>query len=232
MSGIVTAAVVVAVGANVASNRASNTAKSAANSTKQTAADAQTLNIERWVEAQGYLDPFIDRSEEAAQQFQAEMGFTKYDESGKELTPRDMSEIPGYQAVMDESLSAVEQSAINSGSTAYGGRRIEAAGQVGANVQQSYYTNYMNMLQNLSSPTVATNLSSMGLNQGVTIGQQNIDATNAASNYDLQATASQNAALADAVGGITTAFGSYMNQPTDPTTPANTTNTAPNRSWI
>ncbi len=165
----------------------------ASQATLQAAREAEALNRERYAEAQGYLDPYIGRSEDAAQQFQSEMGLS----SDEGFTPRDMSDIPGYQAVMDESLRAVEQSAVSSGSTAYGGRRLEAAGEVGANVQQSYYTNYMNMLQNLSSPTVATNLSSMAMNQGVSVGQQNIAATNQSNQYMLEGRAAVNAQQSD-----------------------------------
>jgi len=217
MTGVYTAVAVgtLAVGAYSA-DKASSAAKGAARSTLSTAEDAEALNRERWAAAQGYLDPYIGRSEKAAQQFQAEMGLPQYGDTGAEIVPRDMSQIPGYQAVMDESLSAVEQSVINSGSTAYGGRRLKAAGQVGAGVQQSYYTNYMNMLQNLSSPTVAINLSSMGMNQGIAMGQQNIAATNTANDFRLQGVEAQNAAIADAVGGLTSAYGSYMNRPTTP----------------
>jgi len=212
MSGIVTAAVVVGGATVYSAKKASSAAKGAARATLETAEQSEALNRERWAEAQGYLDPYIGRAEDAAQQFQAEMGLP----SGEEFTPRDISQIPGYQAVMDESLSAAEQSAVSSGSTAYGGRRLEAAGQVGANVQQSYYTNYMNMLQNLSAPTVATNLSSMGMNQGIAMGQQNIAATNIANDFRLQGVAAQNAAMADIIGGAASAYGSYMNRPTTP----------------
>lgn len=50
---------------------------------------------------------------------------------------------PAYQAMMDESLRAAGQSATASGATTYGGRRLKAAGEVGAGVQQSFYNNYM-----------------------------------------------------------------------------------------
>ena len=119
---------------------------------------------------------------------------------------------PGYQASMDESLRAVEQSAVSSGSTAYGGRRLKEAGKVGAGVQQSYYNNFMNLLQNMAQPQVAQNLASMGMNQGMQIGQQNIAAGNTASNmaiqgnnqanqYRMAGTEASNAAVGDVLGG-------------------------------
>ena len=206
MSGVYTAIAV--VGAYTA-NQASDAVESASAATLGTAESAEELNRERWAEAQGYLDPYAGRSETAAQQLQAEMGLAQYGDEGQELAPRDMSQVPGYQAVMDESLRGAEQSAVSSGSTAYGGRRLEAAGQVSAGVQQSYYNNYMNMLQNLASPTVATNLAGMGVGQAQSIGQQNIAATNASNAYRLEGTAASNAAMADMVGaGV-----GYYNQP-------------------
>jgi hypothetical protein len=205
---------------------------------------------------QGQMGPFQygDPTEQPAGPYAA---------PGQEFTPRDMSdipgwqapieagsmsEVPGYQSVMDESLRAAEQSAISSGSTAYGGRRLKAAGQVGAGVQesyydkhmlqqrfretqnQSYYNNYMNMLQNLSSPTVATNLSSMGMNQGIAMGNQNIGATNTANNYRLEGTAATNAAVADFAGGMVELGSAYMNRPqTPPPQTVPQTNTSPMR---
>jgi hypothetical protein len=287
-----------------AGQRAQGAARDASAATLKAARDAELLNRERYAEAQGYLNPYIGRSNIAAQQLQAEMGLPqwsgsqsnttsvpglesfgdpnmgpsedadtlgprpdkndfrlfnrnfktgeRYDEaladweyekalgeiSSQSVDPyqgqqheykaRDISQIPGYQAAMDESLRAAEQSAISSGSSAYGGRRLEAAGEVGAGVQQSYYTNYMNMLQNIANPTVATNLAGMGVGQGQAIGQQNIASQGMASNYNLQGTAARNAATADMMGGITNAFGAYMGTPggsSSGTTPVNANNT-------
>ena len=183
-------------------------------------ASAEALNRERWESAQGYLNPYAGRANAAAQQLQAEMDLPQYAQpeggglgpegeplaaspymdTGHQYAPRDMSQVPGYQAVMDESLQAAEQSAVNSGSTAYGGRRIKAAGEVGAGVQQSYYNNYMNMLQNLASPSTATNLSSMGMNQGITMGQQNIASTNTANEYMMGGAGARQSMVGD-IGG-------------------------------
>jgi hypothetical protein len=138
-------------------------------------------------------------------------------------------DIPGYQAAIDESLRAVEQAGNYEGATSYGGRRLKAAGQVGAGVQQSYYNNYMNMLQNIAQPQVAQNLASMGVNQGANIGSQNIVAGQASSNAVLQGnqqanesrlagTAASNAAIGDVMGGIMNMGagalqGGYFNKP-------------------
>ena len=143
------------------------------------------------------------------------------DATEQEYSPRSMSQIPGYQAVMDESLRAATLSNQMAGGTAYGGRRLAEAGKVGAGVQQSYYNNYMNMLQNMSSPPAATNLAGMGMGQAQSIGQQNIAATGMANDYRMQGTAASNAAIGDVMGGITNMFaggmqGGYFNGGSSP----------------
>ena len=252
--------------------------RAAAASSDEAAQRAEALNRERYGQAQGYMAPWIGRSDIASQQLMAELGLPQYssqqgqqagplegvqdpnmgpspnadpsqanitqfggfgrgtggminrmmpklmdkiksaDESGAPSSPymnpegayevapehvyrpRDTSQIPGYQAAMDESLRAAEQSAISSGSTAYGGRRLEAAGEVGAGVQQSYYNNYMNMLQNMASPQSATNMASMGLNQGVSMGQQNLAATNQSNQYRMEGAGARQAGIGDILG--------------------------------
>ena len=143
------------------------------------------------------MEPFVDRSNIASGQLMAELGLG----SDTGYAPRDVSQIPGYQGVMDESLRAAEQSAISGGGTAYGGRRLKAAGEVGAGVQQSYYNNYMNMLQNMASPTSATNLASMGMNQGIQMGQQNIASTNTANQYMMEGAGARQGGFGDLLGG-------------------------------
>ena len=145
-------------------------AKGSAASTLEAQKRVEALNRERYQLAQGYMTPFVDRSNIASQQLMSELGLSQ-DQEG--FSPRDMSDIPGwqefssssdmsevpgwqelisaenmsqvpgYQAVMDESLRAAEQSAVSSGSTAYGGRRLKAAGEVGAGVQQEYYNQHL-----------------------------------------------------------------------------------------
>jgi len=228
MSGVFTA-VAVGVGGSLYQGREARKAGEAAReATEGTAAAAEALNRERFAEAQQLVSPYIGRSEIASQQLMAEMGLAQPEPTttqgfaggvlGKPgqaapeeaYSPRDLTQIPGYQAAMDESLNAVNQASQFGGQTAYGGRRIQAAGQVGAGVQQSYYNNYMSMLQNLASPGPATNLASLGVGQGATIGQQNIASTGAAQDFRLQGAAGQNAAISDILGGgINLAAGAF-----------------------
>lgn len=81
------------------------------------------------------------------------------------------------------------------------------------NRQQSYYNNYMNMLQNLASPSTATNVASMGMGQAANIGQQNLAATAQANQAMMQGAAAQNAAIADAMGGVSNIASAYMMSP-------------------
>ncbi len=195
MSGFVTAIVVGGAATAYAGRQGRKGAEAGAAATERTAAAAEALNRERYAEAQELLTPSIERADTASQQLMVEMGLAEGDPGTAYM------QTPGYQNVMDESLRASAQSATSSGSTTYGGRRLEAAGQVGAGVQQSYYTNYMNMLQNIGQPQVAQNLASLGVGQGATIGQQNIAATGQAQNLRMQGIGAQNAAIADLMGG-------------------------------
>ena len=203
----------------------------------------------------------------------------------------DVTNLPGYQKMIEERLSAAGQSAAGAGSL-YSGRRLEAAGEVGgaterefsrdymnrqgdvasrlsslqqgnldrygnvatamsnvesgrlnrrgkiasafsvvafvgwgpfgvftfvkAGTENQFYSNYMNMLQNMASPQVAQNLSALGVNQGMAMGQQNIGAQTTASNYNLQGVGAQNAAIADLSKGAANIATAYMNRPQQP----------------
>ena len=130
---------------------------------------------------------------------------------------------PAYQAAIDQGVATVNQGAATSGSL-YSGRRGEALKEVGQGVQQSYYNNYMNILQNMANPATATNLSNIGIGTAGTIGAQNIASQQAASGYNLMGAQAQGAAIADITGGISSGIGAYMNRPQQtqqtPLTPA------------
>ncbi len=119
---------------------------------------------------------------------------------------------PAYQGAINAGVSAVNQGAANDGGL-YSGARGNALKDVGQGVQQSFYSNYMNMLQNMANPSTATNLSNIGIGQAGNIGQQNIAATQGVNAINMMGTADSNAANADMVGGLTSAFTAYMNRP-------------------
>lgn len=179
-------------------------AKRAAESTLQIARESRELNIERYGEAKDRLSPYISSEADALSQMRIEMGL----DPGEAGTA--YMQTPGYQNVMDESLRAVEQSATTSGATTYGGRRLEAASEVGASVQQSYYNNYMSMLSKMSQPTTTTNLSSLGVGQGASIGNQAIQAQTTASNYMMEGAGARQAAIADVIQGGTAIAGAFI----------------------
>jgi len=140
------------------------------------------------------------RERRAADQMDVEMGLAP-GEAGTAYM-----QTPGYQAVIDESLRAAEQSATSGGQTLYGGRRIQAAGDVGANIQSQYYTNYMNMLSGMANPQTATNVSSLGMGQGATIGGQNIGAAQSAGAARMQGAQATQQAGGDALGSLMALF--------------------------
>lgn len=81
------------------------------------------------------------------------------------------------------------------------------------NVQEQRYTNYMNTLTGMASPATATNLASMGMNQGTSIGQAGAASVANQNQYAMTGTAAANAAQADFYGGITQLGGAYIMRP-------------------
>lgn len=202
---------------------AESAAETQADAQLATAAQSEALNRERYGEAVSYMTPYIEREAAASEQLMYEMGMGPNPNVGG---GRAYMDAPGYQemmsgldAVQGEQIAAVNQGAANVG-TLYSGRRGEALSEVGAgtqlakaSTQNQFYTNYMNMLQNLGSPSSTTNLSSLGVNQAATIGGQNIAAQNAASATSLQGTAARSAGYADAFGGAANIGAAYMQSP-------------------
>lgn len=70
------------------------------------------------------------------------------------------------------------------------------------NIGEQRYVNYINTLQNIADPSTATNLASLGVNQGITQGQQNAQAIAAQNQYMLGAGAAKSQSYADIAGGI------------------------------
>lgn len=117
-----------------------------------------------------------------------------------------------YKAATEAGISAVNTGASEAGAL-YSGARGTALRDVGQGVQQSFYNNYMNMLQNAANPAVATNISSLGMNQAANIGSQNMASTAQQNAYNLAGTEAKNAAVADITGGLGSAFSAYLNRP-------------------
>ena len=120
--------------------------------------------------------------------------------------------MPGYSDAIDAGVRTVNQGEANAGNL-YSGSRGLALRDAGQNVQQSYYTNYMNLLQNMANPKSTTNMASVGVGQAGTIGAQNISATNQANAYRMAGTEAQNAAIADITGALGSGISAYMNRP-------------------
>lgn len=78
------------------------------------------------------------------------------------------------------------------------------------NTSEQRYTNYMNMLQGMADPSTATNLASMGVNQGIQQGQQQARSVANQNQYMMSGVAAQNAARADMAGGITNLASAYI----------------------
>lgn len=192
-----------AAGAVSSAKKASGATGGASDAAEYAAFLADKLNRERYSEAQGYLQPYIDESRQGSEQLMVEMGLAP-GEAGTAYM-----ETPGYQMAIDERSRAVNTGAAGAGML-YSGRRGLELAKGGSDVHNQYYTNYMNTLQNIANPQAAQNLSALGMNQGLAMGQQNIAAQNTSSNYKLQGVQAENAATADLVGGLTNVFSGYM----------------------
>lgn len=230
--GFVAVGIGTAVAGYSAGQSAEKAAETQAQATLQTASESEALNIERFGEAQDYLSPFIDREALANEQLMYEMGLGPQPAGATGATYQDtpayMQSMGAYDLVGQEQIAAVNQGAANTGDL-YSGARGKALAETGASTglakagaESQFYNNYMNMLQNLSTPASTTNISSLGVGQAATIGSQNIAAQGAASNYAMQGAQASGAATADIMGGLTSAASAYLNQPTaapPPSTP-------------
>lgn len=199
-------------------------ADTAAQAALDTEERSRELNIERYGEAKDYIEPWIEDARMAREQQKIELGLAP-GESGAYM------ETGGYQDMLSESQRSVEQAAASSGSL-YSGARMKAAGEVGASVQNQFYNNYMNMLTNMADPSAATNLASLGVGQGATMGRQMIESQNIASDYQMGGAQAVQAGRADLFGGLIELGTGYMagggggapgapGAPTGPTTISN-----------
>ena len=80
-------------------------------------------------------------------------------------------------------------------------RRGEAVGAIQGR-EDEYYTNYMNLLGNLASPTTATNIANLETGHAGDVAQQRIGAQTSANKYNLMGAQAQSAATADIAGAI------------------------------
>lgn len=185
--------------------------------------EARALSEERFGEAQDLLTPYVEESRTARDQLMVEMGLAP-GEAGTAYM-----ETPGYQSLLEERQRGVEQAEAGGG-TLYSGRRMKAAGDVGGATQSQYYSNYMNLLQTMGSPSVATNLASLGTGQAATMGAQQVASQQAASELNIGAAGTRQAATADFFGGAVNLGSAYMRSRPPTTAPAPAA--APYQEWV
>ena len=177
-----------------------NAAKISAEATAEAARNAEILNRERYGETTDRLSPYMDAELLAKKRQMVEMGLIPDDGSrGAYMNT------PGYQGAIDAGVSAVNQGSANQGSL-YSGSRARELKKVGQDVQQSYFSNYMNMLNNMANPTTTTNVSSLGMGQAATIGGQNIGSAAQQGQFRQQGAQASQAATGDALGALMALF--------------------------
>lgn len=180
-------------------NSAKNAATISAGQSREAAENAEALNRERYDESLGRLDPYMERELAASDQLQIEMGLAPGEAGTAYMNT------PGYKSTMSEALKGARQTSALAGSP-YGGRAMASAGKAGAGVQSQYYNNYMNMLSGMASPSVTQNISSLGMGQAATIGNQNIGAASAGGQFRMQGAQQQQQATGDVLGAVASLF--------------------------
>ena len=160
-------------------------------------------NIKRFGEAEERLSPWMDAEAVARESLAGELGL-----GPTEFTGEDYKNTPGYNNMLESSRRAVDQSAASYGGTS--DRRMEAAAAPSAAADASYYTNYMNMLSNMASPTTSTNVGSLGVGQAATLGAQGGGVYGSMASHALNANIGQQNQFRDVLGAGMTAYGNSM----------------------
>ena len=200
-----------AVASYAGAKKTAGAMEAGAEGTLQAQREAAALSTERFGEAKELLSPYIGEARTARDQLMIEMGLAP-GEAGTAYM-----ETPGYESLLEERQRGGEQAQAGAG-TLYSGRRMKAAADVGGATQSQYYTNYMNMLTEMGSPSVATNLASLGTGQAATMGAQQIAAQQVASGLTIGAAETTQAATADIFGGATELAAGYMRSRQPPPT--------------
>ena len=88
------------------------------------------------------------------------------------------------------------------------------------NVEEQRLTNYLNILSGRenTSNTARQNIAALGVDQGISMGNSASNAVAAQNQYNLGATAAQNAAYADVASGVGNLASAYISRPQTTTT--------------
>lgn len=118
---------------------------------------AQQYGKQQYGDFRKQINPYISAGGNALSQFQAQMGM------GGDAY--DVTQLPGYQAALEQGLSSVNQGAAGTGML-MSGSRMKGLQSAGQQVFGNYYNNYMNRLQGMMNMGQS---SVMGMGQ---LGQQ------------------------------------------------------------
>jgi hypothetical protein len=166
---------------------------------------ARALSNQRLGQANERLNPWSDMEGQALGAYMGEMGLGP--ESGRGLAYMGSD---NYQGMMDEAQEAIGQNAAYSGETVYGGRRLKRSGEAGARIQEQFQNNYMNMLSSTASPTTATNVSSLNLDQAATMGSQGGAAYTSMASNTANATQAAQGQANDTAGAAMSLIGMFL----------------------
>lgn len=130
---------------------------------------------------------------------------------GEEL--RDVGQQVESQYYQDAVRQQQQMMQARRGERGAGLARMGGAYETGRNREQSYYNNYMQMLQGMSQPTATTNIGAMGTSLGRETSANLIGTARGVSDLQIGGAGAQQAAYADIAGGIMRVAPAFLSAP-------------------
>ena len=202
--GMVGAAGVSAVGSYIGGSKQAKSSKKA----MKAIAEQMRLNREEEKRRLGVmredLSPYTGAGATALDQTLSQLGLSS-------APAYDITQMPGYQGLVDERLRAVNEGAAGSGML-FSGARGKALADVGAQTYQDFYQNYLNRLQGLSSAGQqgVTTLGTAGLSSGAQQASLGMQGAMGISNIGVNQGANEQAMWQDIAGGIGAGIGAFQ----------------------
>jgi hypothetical protein len=175
--------------ANARQNQGKKSAKNILSGGQQIldAADKSAqLQTDAFGRTESRYQPFMDSEKNAINQLQVEMGLTEGDVNrGYRDTPAYMQTMDASRVAEQDARDAIDTAAGNTG-TLYSGTRgaalMDRANRGSwerAGVEQSYYSNYMNLLRDMANPVATGTVAGADMNTAGNIGAQGMSAAGA-----------------------------------------------------
>lgn len=144
------------------------------------------LQTDAFGRTESRYQPFMDSERNAINQLQVEMGLTEGDVNrGYRDTPAYAQTMEASRVAEQDARDAIDTAAGNTGSLYSGSRgaalmdRANRGSWERAGVEQSYYSNYMNLLRDMANPTATGTVANADMATAGNIGAQGMSAAGA-----------------------------------------------------